>query len=90
MLGNPRTIEQKKRILFCMLKELDYLFCSDCVSKKFLNEYGEEVRIELTTSDDNEIEWEVLINGKQDVVCFSQKEDFVNDFLKINDEHCYI
>ncbi len=90
MLGNPRTIEQKKRILFSMLKELDYLFCSDCVSKKFLNEYGEEVRIELTTPDDEKIEWEVIINGKQDVVCFSKKEDFVNDFLKINDEHCYI
>ena len=90
MLGNPRTIEQKKRILFSMLKELDYLFCSDCVSKKFLNEYGEEVRIELTTLNDEEIIWEVRINGEQEVFCFSQKEDFVNDFLKINDEHCYI
>ena len=90
MLGNPRTIEQKKLILFSMLKELDYLFCSDCVSKKFHNEYGEEVRIELTTPDDEEIECRVLVNDKQDVVCFSQKEDFVNDFLKINDEHCYI
>ena len=90
MLGNPRTIEQKKRILFSMLKELDYLFCSDCVSKKFLNEYGEEVRIELTTLNDEEIIWEVRINGEQEVFCFSQKEDFVNDFLKINDEYCYI
>lgn len=90
MLGNPRTIEQKKRILFSMLKELDYLFCSDCVSKKFLNEYGEEVRIELTTLNDEEIIWEVRINGEQEVFCFSQKEDFVNDFLKINDEHRYI
>ena len=90
MLGNPRTIEQKKRILFSMLKELDYLFCSDCVSKKFHNEYGEEVRITLTTLNDEEIVWEVYINGIQDVFCFSQKEDFVNDFLKINDEQCYI
>ena len=90
MLGNPRTIEQKKRILFSMLKELDYLFCSDCVSKKFLNEYGEEVRIELTTLNDEEIIWEVRINGEQEVFCFSQKENFVNDFLKINDEYCYI
>ena len=81
MLGNPRTIEQKKLILFSMLKELDYLFCSDCVSKKFLNESGEEVRIELTTLNDEEIIWEVRINGEQEVFCFSQKEDFVNDFL---------
>lgn len=90
MLGNPRTIEQKKHILFSMLKELDYLFCSDCVSKKFLNEYGEELRITLTTLNDEEIVWEVRINGKQDFLYFSLKEDFVNDFLKINDERCYI
>lgn len=90
MLGNPTTIEQKKRILVSMLRELDYLFCSDCVSKNFKNEYGEEVRIELTTLNDEEIICEVSIDGEQDLVCFSLKEDFVEDFLKINDKRCYI
>lgn len=90
MLGNPRTIEQKKSILVSMLRELEYLFCSDCVSKKFHNEYGEEVRLELSTPDDEKIEWEVLIDGELDLVVSSKKEDFVEDFLKINDEKCYI
>lgn len=90
MLGNPRTIEQKKRILFSMLKELDYLFCSDCVSKKFHNEYGEKVTLKLTTLNDEEIICEVLVNGELELFVFSKKEDFVEDFLKINDEHCYI
>lgn len=90
MLGNPLTIEQKKLILVSMLKEADYLFCSDSVVKTFHNEYGQEVKIDITVVDETEIAWEVIIDGKQDVVCFSQKEDFVKDFLKINDENCYL
>lgn len=90
MLGHPTTILQKKLILTSMLKELDYLFCSTSVSKKWHNEYDEEVKIELTTSDGEEIEWEVFVDGRQEVTGFSQTEDFVEDFLKVNDEHCFI
>lgn len=90
MLGHPTTITQKKLILVSMLKELDYLFCSDSVSKKWYNEYDEEVKIELTTSDGEEVAWEVFVDGRQEVVGFSQIEDFVEDFLKVNDERCFI
>lgn len=85
------TITQKKLILASMLKELDFLFCSDIVTKRFTNEKGEEVKIELSSpSDDEEVVWEVFINGKQTMVGFSQTVDFIEDFLKVNDERCFI
>lgn len=90
MLKNTLTLTQKKTILVSMLKELDYLFCSDSVTKKFHNEYGDEVKIELETSDGEEVAWEVLVNGKQEVVAFSQMKDFVDDFLKVNEECGFI
>lgn len=90
MLGNPTTIMQKKLILTSMLKELDYLFCSDTVSKKWYNIYDEEVKIELSTDDGEEVAWEVLVDGIQEAMGFSQMEDFVEDFLKVNDEHCFL
>lgn len=90
MLRNPLTLTQKKTILVSMLKELDYLFCSDSVTKRFHNAYGEEVKIELTTSDGDEVAWEVFVAGRQEVVGFSQMEDFVEDFLKVNDECGFI
>lgn len=73
-----------------MLKELDYLFCSDSVTKRFHNENGDEVKIELTTSDGEEVAWEVIVAGKQEIVGFSQIEDFVEDFLKVNEENDFI
>lgn len=84
------NLTQKKTILVSMLKELDYLFCSDSVTKRFHNENGDEVKIELTTSDGEEVAWEVIVAGKQEVVGFSQIEDFVEDFLKVNEEKDFI
>lgn len=90
MLRNSLTITQKKIILVSMLKELDYLFCSNSVSKSWLNDKFEEVKLELTAFLGEEICWEVFVEGKQEVVSFSQKSTFVEDFLKVNDECGFI
>lgn len=86
------TITQKKLILASMLKELEYLFCSDEVTKRFKRENGETVTITLEhgTFDDEDVYWEVYIEDNQVAVGVSQRKDFVEDFLKCNDEGCYI
>lgn len=76
------SVTQMTMILVSMLKELDYLFCSNEISKKLINDNGEEVIISLETcEDENTIPWEIIYKGKQEFVGFSDKDKFVSDCL---------
>lgn len=80
----PLSVTQMTMILVSMLKELDYLFCSNEISKKLHNEDGEEFIISLECcEDENTIPWELIHQGKQEVVCFSDKDKFVTEAMFI-------
>lgn len=90
MLGTL-TITQKRLILASMLKELEYLFCSDEITKRFTNEDGETVTISLEHGafDDEDVYWEVYIEDTQVAIGVSQRQDFIEDFLKCNEDGCF-
>lgn len=76
------TVTEMTFILVSMLREFEYLFCSNEISKTLHNKDGEEVKISLEAGEDeNTIPWEIIYRGKQEFVGFSDKDKFVSECM---------